>query len=290
MMNTTLFKKILLYLGVAAIGVSVTFASTAAAIIDMRATGMSGCDTSLTTCTPNKVQQGQILVVRATGVPVDSLDAVRVAFNFDVDNGLGNAPYDYKTDPVTGETSFFVKVQAGASEMGVGTHKIALIGQGIPSTVVGSLTIAAATSPTGPVPPGPTGPVPPGPTGPAPVTPVQSDLECASQGLEKDTATGLCLPKNPYASASPDSLVKATSVGDLIKKILNILLTLGGVVAVLFIVLGGYEYITSRGSEERAKSGRKTMTYAIIGLVAILLAFMMVTVMTNLFTQGKLFS
>ncbi len=121
---------------------------------------------------------------------------------------------------------------------------------------------------------------------------VSSDLkaECEKQALEYDTLTGLCLPKNPYANAPGDSLVKATSVGDLIKKILNILLTLGGVVAVLFIVLGGYEYITSRGSEERAKSGRKTMTYAIIGLVAILLAFMMVTVLTNLFTQGKLFS
>lgn len=124
------------------------------------------------------------------------------------------------------------------------------------------------------------------------VSPVSSDLksECEKQALEYDTVTGLCLPKNPYANAPGDSLVKATSVGDLIKKILNILLTLGGVVAVLFIVLGGYEYITSRGSEERAKSGRKTMTYAIIGLVAILLAFMMVTVLTNLFTQGKLFS
>lgn len=286
-MNITLFKKLFTYLGVAIVGLTLLFASTATALIDMRATGMSGCDTSLTTCTPNKVQQGQILVVRATGVPMDSLDAVRVAFNFDVDNGLGNAPYDYKTDPVTGETSFFVKVQAGASEMSVGTHKIALIGQGIPSTVVGSLSIVAATTPGGS-----TTPTTPSATNTpqTPVTPVQSDLECASQGLEKDAATGLCLPKNPYASASPDSLVKATSVGDLIKKILNILLTLGGVVAVLFIVLGGYEYITSRGSEERAKSGRKTMTYAIIGLVAILLAFMMVTVMTNLFTQGKLFS
>lgn len=121
---------------------------------------------------------------------------------------------------------------------------------------------------------------------------VSSDLksECEKQSLDYDPLTGLCLPKNPYANASGDSLVKATSIGDLIKKILNILLTLGGVVSVLFIVLGGYEYITSRGSEERAKSGRKTMTYAIVGLVAILLAFMMVTVLTNLFTQGKLFS
>lgn len=129
------------------------------------------------------------------------------------------------------------------------------------------------------------------PITPKPVTAVPSDLDCKSQGLgeKTDPVTGLCLPANPF-HATEDSLASATSVGDLIKRILNILLTLGGVVAVLFIVLGGYEYITSRGSEERAKSGRKTMTYAIIGLVAILLAFMLVTVLTNLFTQGKLFS
>jgi TRAP-type C4-dicarboxylate transport system permease small subunit len=78
-------------------------------------------------------------------------------------------------------------------------------------------------------------------------------------------------------------------VGDLIKRILDILLTLAGVIAVLFIVIGGYSYITSRGNEKQATSGRQTLTYAIIGLAAVLLAYTLVNVLTNLFTQGKLF-
>jgi hypothetical protein len=117
---------------------------------------------------------------------------------------------------------------------------------------------------------------------------VSSNLDCASQGLQEDKPTGLCLPTNPY-NASSDSLAKATSVGDLIKRILNILLTLGTVIAVLFIVIGGYQYLTSRGSEDQAKAGRKTITYAVLGLFATLAAYMLVTVATNLFTQGRLF-
>ncbi len=71
---------------------------------------------------------------------------------------------------------------------------------------------------------------------------------------------------------------------------MNILLTLGGVIAVLFIVLGGYQYITSRGNEDQAKSGRKTMTYALVGLIVVLLAFTLVSILTRTLTTGELFS
>ncbi len=115
-----------------------------------------------------------------------------------------------------------------------------------------------------------------------------SNLTCTEQGLVKDPNTGLCLPANPFG-AQTGTLAGSKTIGGLIKSILDILLTLGGIVAILFIVIGGYQYVTSRGSESQAKEGRQTITYAIIGLVAILLAYMLVTVVTNLFTQGSLF-
>lgn len=139
-----------------------------------------------------------------------------------------------------------------------------------------------------PTPPGPSGTPTPIPTQ-GPPAPSIDKASCTAQDLEADPKSGLCLPKNPLTPTS-DSLAASTSVGDLIRRVLRILLTLGGVVAVLFIMIGGYQYLTSRGNEDQAKAGRKTITYAVVGLVAVLLAFMLVTVLTNLFTQGKLFT
>lgn len=122
---------------------------------------------------------------------------------------------------------------------------------------------------------------------PATVTPITSDLVCPL-GLVKDGPTGLCLPTNPLTPAT-GSIVASLSVGQLIQRFLDILLTLAGVIAILFIVIGGYQYITSRGAEDQAKAGRKTMTYAIIGLIAILLAYTGVNLVVRLITTGSIF-
>lgn len=122
----------------------------------------------------------------------------------------------------------------------------------------------------------------------SPPTPIQSDLVCPL-GLVKDGPTGLCLPTNPLTPAT-GSIVASSSVGQLIQRFLDILLTLAGVIAILFIVIGGYQYITSRGAEDQAKAGRKTMTYAIIGLIAVLLAYTGVNLVVRLITTGSLFS
>lgn len=126
-----------------------------------------------------------------------------------------------------------------------------------------------------------------GVTPPATITPIQSDLNCPL-GLVKDGPTGLCLPTNPLTPAA-GSIVASSSVGQLIQRFLDILLTLAGVIAILFIVIGGYQYITSRGAEDQAKAGRKTMTYAIIGLIAVLLAYTGVNLVVRLITTGTLF-
>lgn len=237
---------------------------------------VSGCkDQTGATCSSGLVSAGdKALKISGSGFTVDS----RVTIN---GQGVSTQPFDINNPselllsysvPASGQLTIIVDSAGGGT-----SSKVVTIGTpGVSSGGGGGTTGGGGGSI---------------PITPKPVTPVPSDLDCKSQGLgeKTDPVTGLCLPANPF-HATDDSLASATSVGDLIKRILNILLTLGGVVAVLFIVLGGYEYITSRGSEERAKSGRKTMTYAIIGLVAILLAFMLVTVLTNLFTQGKLFS
>jgi hypothetical protein len=76
------------------------------------------------------------------------------------------------------------------------------------------------------------------------------------------------------------NVVGSDSTG-LLTHIINLLLALLGVIAVLFIIIGGYRMVTSNGDEKNFEKGRKTVTYAIIGLVVAVLAFTIITVIGN---------
>ena len=78
-----------------------------------------------------------------------------------------------------------------------------------------------------------------------------------------------------------------TTVGDLVTNVLQILLLVAGSVAVVFLVLGGFRYITSRGNEEATESAKKTMTAAIVGLVVIIMAFAAVYIVSQLLITGN---
>ena len=94
---------------------------------------------------------------------------------------------------------------------------------------------------------------------------------CGSQNkLVQDPKTQLCVDPSERRGAA-----------DIIVLVINFLLLFAGLIAILFIVIGGYKYITSAGNAESAKSGRETVVNAIIGLVIIILAFVIVSVVNN---------
>lgn len=73
---------------------------------------------------------------------------------------------------------------------------------------------------------------------------------------------------------------------DLIRNIINLILMFAGLVAVLFLIIGGYQYIVSGANEELAEQGKKTIQNAIIGLVIIILSYTIVIVVFRTF-QGS---
>src|SRR5438876_5244694 len=73
---------------------------------------------------------------------------------------------------------------------------------------------------------------------------------------------GLNLIKKPFPQSN-----LADKPQDTVIKVINILLYLAGILAVIFVIWGGYLYITSGGNEESAAKGRKALMYALIGLV-----------------------
>jgi|GEM_PF-2785239 len=93
------------------------------------------------------------------------------------------------------------------------------------------------------------------------------------------TKNGICLPNNPLGN--PTGIAGSGSFTELAAKIIDILLYFAGIVAVIFAIYGGYVYMTSGGNEETASKGRRIITDAIIGLVIVILAYAIITGVTN---------
>ena len=62
----------------------------------------------------------------------------------------------------------------------------------------------------------------------------------------------------------------------IVANILNIIIGLAGVVLLLMLIGGGFGYITSGGDKEKAAKAKNTLTYAILGLVVILGAWLII--------------
>ena len=62
---------------------------------------------------------------------------------------------------------------------------------------------------------------------------------------------------------------------------ISLALAIVGILAVGFIIYGGFRYITSAGNEELAKAGKDAIRNCIIGLVIIILSYIIITVIIN---------
>jgi hypothetical protein len=82
-------------------------------------------------------------------------------------------------------------------------------------------------------------------------------------------------------SAGNTGLPNESNFTAFMMRIINIALAVAGLIAVLFLIIGGFRYITSAGNEETAEQAKKIITNAIIGIVVIILSFVIVRVITN---------
>jgi TRAP-type C4-dicarboxylate transport system permease small subunit len=77
-----------------------------------------------------------------------------------------------------------------------------------------------------------------------------------------------------------------TQIQTFIQSIIQVMITLAGLVAVGFFVWGGFGYITSSGNPESLDRSKKTILYSAIGLAIVLGAFVLTSVVTQLATQA----
>ena len=61
----------------------------------------------------------------------------------------------------------------------------------------------------------------------------------------------------------------------------RLFLTIVGLIAVVFLIIGGFRYIMSAGDSEAAEAAKNTIVNSIIGLVVIILSYVIVVVITR---------
>ena len=67
-------------------------------------------------------------------------------------------------------------------------------------------------------------------------------------------------------------------ISDILKGVIGI----AGLVAVTYVIIGGYKYMTSGGDAGKLQSAKNTIMYALIGLAVCALAFVLVNFVIGL--------
>lgn len=85
---------------------------------------------------------------------------------------------------------------------------------------------------------------------------------------------------------SPEGVATLDCIPVVVQNVINALIVIAGIVAVFMIVWAGYKFVMSEGDSEKISSARKTLIYAIVGLIFIFLSFFFMQVISE-FTGVK---
>jgi len=87
------------------------------------------------------------------------------------------------------------------------------------------------------------------------------------------TVIWLALSPSIAAAASPDP-AKVSDLNNIVGNVISVLAPIGGFLALIFLIVGGFRYITAQGDPKASASARSTITWAILGLVFLILAWL----------------
>lgn len=85
---------------------------------------------------------------------------------------------------------------------------------------------------------------------------------------------------NPQGGTAPSAAAQGT-LGQNVTLIINYFLGILGLVAVAMLIYAGVLMVTASGNDEQVGKARNIITYAVIGIVIILLSYTIVTFVTS---------
>jgi hypothetical protein len=80
---------------------------------------------------------------------------------------------------------------------------------------------------------------------------------------------------------TPVPIVGSVTLIELFTTVVRWLLLIAGIIAVLYLIFGGFQYLTAGGDSDRVTKAKTTIVNAIIGIIVIALAFAVYFAVTN---------
>ena len=80
----------------------------------------------------------------------------------------------------------------------------------------------------------------------------------------------------------PSGAATIGNLGCLFQRIVSYALGFAGIVLFILLIVGGFKYITSGGDPKAVEGAKKTLTYAIGGLVVILVSYLILVLISNI--------
>lgn len=102
-------------------------------------------------------------------------------------------------------------------------------------------------------------------------------------GTDPDNPAVDCVVISPVDSEKNIDWAKAAPLVGL--AVIDIMLRLVGVISVVFVIYGGFNYIMSQGEPDKITSARKTITNSLIGVAISIAAASIVAFIANLLTK-----
>ena len=98
---------------------------------------------------------------------------------------------------------------------------------------------------------------------------VVAPLHSVGAAAEDDVCEGIASFDSGGAGCNSS---EGSSIDGLIELGLNILTIVAGVVAVIMLIVAGFNYVTSTGDSSKISHAKNTLIYAIVGLVIVVFA------------------
>lgn len=85
----------------------------------------------------------------------------------------------------------------------------------------------------------------------------------------------------------PEPSYAVSNIGTLLQGLVNAAIVLGALAAFIFLIIGGFQWISSGGDKAKTEEAQKKITNAIIGLIIIAAAYALINLVTTfLFGQS----
>lgn len=101
------------------------------------------------------------------------------------------------------------------------------------------------------------------------------DLITRVHAIEWSKVPGISLITPPAGSNAKDTLMDKIGSG------VQLILGLVGIVALIYLIYGGFMYITAAGDADKATKGRTVIINALIGIAIVALSYLIVAVVIN---------